>query len=149
MADPTSAPPATTEAFELPPSADAAAQNNKEVSWSATPGEIDQETIEKLKKTITYEIDATLAVKGVLKETFRQFKATDPHLLFVSSADPSTIIRTVDDFEKIPLDAFPKIFPAAVKNGKTWLSLFLVSEMAVGKLKRTSVGFYHYSAKKV
>ena len=59
------------------------------------------------------------------------------------------IICTVDDFDRIPLRAFPKFFPAAVKNGKTSLSLFLVSEMAVGKLKRTSVGFYHYSAKKV
>ena len=78
MADPTSALSATREAFELPPSADAAAQNNKEVSWSATPSEIDQATIEKLKKPVTYEIDATLAIKGVLKETDRQFKVTDP-----------------------------------------------------------------------
>ena len=65
MADTT--PPASTtmEDFALPPSADAAAQNNKEVSWSTTPGEINQETIEKLKKRITYEIDTTMAIKVV------------------------------------------------------------------------------------
>ena len=89
MADPTSALAATTEAFELSPSAEAAAQNNKEVSWSATPGEIYQAPIQKLKKPVTDEIDATLAIKGVLKETCRQFKVTDPNLLFVSSANPS------------------------------------------------------------
>ena len=149
MAAPTPLPSATMDDFELPPSADAAAQNNKEVSWSATPGEIDQETIEKLKRRITYEIDTTMAVKVVLKETYRQFKTTDPKLLFVSAADPSLILRTADDFDRIPLADFPKFFPAEVKNGKTWLSLFLVSEMAVGKLKRTAVGFYQYSAKKV
>ena len=59
------------------------------------------------------------------------------------------LIRTAEDFDRIPLADFPKFFPAEVKNGKTWLSLFLVSEMAVGKLKRTAVGFYQYSAKKV
>ena len=90
-----------------------------------------------------------MAVKVVLKETYRQFKATDPNLLFVSSSDPSMIIRTTDDFDRIPLEAFPKFFPAAVKNGKTWLTLFLVSEMAVGKLKCTPVGFYQYLSKQV
>ena len=118
MVDTTSAPSATTEAFELPPSADVAAQNNKEVSWSATPGEIDQATIEKLKKPVTYEIDATLAIKGILQESYRQFKATDPHLLFVSSANPSMIIRTVDDFDRIPLEAFPKFSPPGSKTAK-------------------------------
>ena len=59
------------------------------------------------------------------------------------------LIRTAEDFDRIPLADFPKFFPAEVKNGKTWLSLFLVSEMAVGKLKSSAVGFYHYSAKKV
>ena len=108
MADTTSAPSATTEAFELPPTANVAAQNNKEVSWSGTPGKIDQATIEKLKKPVTYEIDAALAIKGVLKETYRQFKATDPNLLFVLSADPSMIICTVEDCDRIPLEAFPK-----------------------------------------
>ena len=41
--------------FELPPSVDVVAENNiKEISWSATPGEIDQEMIEKQKKSHIY-----------------------------------------------------------------------------------------------
>ncbi len=87
-----------------------------------TPSEIDQETIEKMKVQITYEIVASMSVKVVLKETFDRFKVTDPKLLFVSSSDPSTIARTSADFDKIPTNIFPKLFPAELTNGKTWMT---------------------------
>jgi hypothetical protein len=149
MAESPSLPSTTTGAFELPPRAVEAAQNNKEVSWSATPKEIDQEAIEKFKKRITNEIEAALSVKVILKETFTRFKVTDPKLLLVSIADPTMIISTAEDLDKIPSDAFPTLFPADVKNGKTWMSLFLVSEMSIGRLKRLSFWFYECASKKV
>ena len=149
MADPPNPPSITTGEFELPPSAAEAVQNNKEVSWSATPQEIDQATIEKIKKKITYEITASLSVKVVLTETFTKFKVIDPKLLYTSPMDSSIIIRTADDFGKIKDADFPTLFPAEIKNGKTWLSLFLVSEIPIAKLKRSSFGFYEYASKKI
>jgi hypothetical protein len=149
MADTTNPPSATMGDFEYPPSAEEAAQNNKAVTFSATPDEIDKETIEKLKKLISYEIDSSMSVKVVLKETYARFKVTDPKVVFVSNQNPSIIIRTSEDFEKIPTNDFPKFFSAEIKNGKTWLSLFLVSESTIGYLKRHSFGFYEYASKKV
>jgi hypothetical protein len=56
MASNTNPPSTTMGEFELPPTADMAAQSRKEVSWSATPDEIDQETINKRKKRVKYEM---------------------------------------------------------------------------------------------
>jgi hypothetical protein len=108
----------------------------------------DQVDIEKFKKRIACEIEAALSVKVILKETFTRFKVTDPKLLLVSVADPTVIISTAEDLDKIPSDAFPILFPADVKNGKTWMSLFLVSEMPIGRLKRFSFGFHEHASKK-
>jgi hypothetical protein len=148
MAESPSLPSTMTGAFELPPSAVEAAQNNKEVSWRAAPKETDQEAIEKFKKRIAYEIEAALSVKVILKETFTRFKVTDPKLLLASVADSTVIVSTAKDPDKIPSEAFPFLFPADVKNGKTWMSLFLVSKMPIGRLKRFSFGFYEHASKK-
>ena len=61
-----------------------------------------------------------MAVKVVLKETYCQFKATGSKLLlYVSSSNPSMIIHTADNFDKIPPNAFLKVFRAEVlKNSK-------------------------------
>jgi hypothetical protein len=61
-------PSETEEAFEPPSTDDQAIQKSKEVSWSATPKEIDQETIEKRKMPIQYQIAAHLSVKTVLHQ---------------------------------------------------------------------------------
>jgi hypothetical protein len=149
MADNISPPSITTADLELPRTVDAAIRNNKEVSWSATPKEIDRELIENFKKEITYEIHMSESVKAVLKATFTRFKTTDEKLLLVSIKDPSVVIKSAEDFYKISDAAFPKVFPAEVKNRKTWLSLHLVSSMEIHLLKRHSFGFYAYAARKV
>ena len=104
------------EDFELPPIANAPAQNKKEASWSATPGEIDQETIKKLKKRITYEIDAVMAVKVVLKETYRQFKPgyrTQTPLCIVCRS-----LQDHDDFDRILSLIFQNSFLPKSKTAK-------------------------------
>jgi hypothetical protein len=56
MAPPETLPSAPTEDFEPPPDDDEAITNPKEVPWSATPKENEQETIEKRKIPVRYEI---------------------------------------------------------------------------------------------
>ena len=82
-----------TGEFELPPSDAIAAQSRKEVSWSPTPGENEQEMIEKRKVAIKYEIAATLSVKVVLKETITMFHATDESFMLVSKEDPTVLLK--------------------------------------------------------
>jgi hypothetical protein len=149
MASTTNLPPERMGEFELPPTADIVAQRRKEVSWSATPDQIDQETVNKRKQRIQYEIISSMSVKLVLKDTFTMFKTTDPHFLLISPTDTKTIIKTADDFDKIPAKDFPRLFPAEIKNGKTWILLYTVSDMNISCLKRFSFGFYEYVARKV
>jgi hypothetical protein len=66
MAPPDNPPLATTVDFEPPPEDDDAIENAKGVTWSATPEENEQATIEKRKIPIRYEISPHLSVKKVL-----------------------------------------------------------------------------------
>jgi hypothetical protein len=61
MASITNPPPTRMGDFELPPTEAEAAQSYEEVTWGATPEEIDQETIEKRQKKVTCEIASALA----------------------------------------------------------------------------------------
>jgi hypothetical protein len=90
-------PSETEEAFELPSTDDQVIQKSREVSWSATPKEIDQETIEKRKMPIQYQIAAHLSVKTVLKETHTMFNTTDKAFVLVSKVDSTVIIKTAAD----------------------------------------------------
>jgi hypothetical protein len=149
MAGPTKSPSATTGELELPPTDAMTAQSHKEVTWSATPEENAKETVEKRKNLIKYEISSTLSVKKVLKETFTMFKETDPGLLLVSKTDATVLIKTPADFDKIPTEKSPTLFPADIAGGKTYISIFIVSSMPIHRLKRATFGFYKYAARKV
>ena len=59
-----------------------------------------------------------IGYQGHPQGNYRQFKATDPNLLFVSSTDTSMIIRIADDFDRISLEAFPKFSPPRSKTAK-------------------------------
>jgi hypothetical protein len=61
--------------------ADMAAQNRKEVSWSATPDEIDQETINKRKKRVKYEIAPMMSVKRVFNRCVQPIQDYRPRLI--------------------------------------------------------------------
>jgi hypothetical protein len=150
MVSTTNLPPDLMGEFELPPTADIVAQRRKEVLWSATPEQIDQETVNKRKQRIQYEIISSMSVKLVLKDTFTMFKSTNPQFLLISPTETTPIIiKTADDFDKISAQDFPRLFPAEIKNGKTWISLYAVTDMNNSRLKRFSFGFYEYAARKV
>jgi hypothetical protein len=80
-------PPEATGGFELPPKDADPNQSRKEVSWSATPEENEQETVEIRKMPIEYKLANHLSVKNVMKETHTMFKATDKDFLLVSKED--------------------------------------------------------------
>jgi hypothetical protein len=149
MVSTTNLPPDPMGEFELPPTAGIVAQRWKEASWSATPEQIDKETVKKRKQRIQYEIISSMSVKLVLKDTFTMFKTTDPQFLLISPTETSTIIKTADDFDKIPAQDFLRLFPAEIKNSKTWMSLYAVTHMNISCLKQFSFGFYEYAARKV
>jgi hypothetical protein len=109
------------EAFELPSTDDQVIQKSKEVSWSATPKEIDQETIEKRKMPIKYQIAAHLSVKTVLKETHTMFNATNKTFVLVFKVGLTVIIKTAADFDRFSIDDMKKLFPAQLSNGKATL----------------------------
>jgi hypothetical protein len=142
-------PSETEDAFELPSTDDKVMQKSKEVSWSATPKEIDQETIEKRKMPIQYQIADHLSVKTVLKETHTMFKATDKAFDSVSKVDLTFIIKTAKDFNRFSADDWKKLFPAQLINGKAILKLFAVSSMSISRLKRSTFGDYKYSAQTI
>jgi hypothetical protein len=73
--------------FELPPKDNGTDQSRKEVSWSATPKENEQETVEIRKMPIEYKLANHLSVKTVMKETHTMFKAIDKDFLLVSKGD--------------------------------------------------------------
>jgi hypothetical protein len=119
------------------------------VSWSSTPEENAQKTIEKRKNPIKYAISATLSIKLVIKDTLTMFTKTDPEFLLVSKEDSTVTLKMAADIDKIPNDKFPKLFPASISNGKTFLSMFAVSVMDIHRLKRTTFEFYQYAARKI
>jgi hypothetical protein len=133
----------------MPPTDDMVEASRKAVSWSATPDEKEQQTIEKRKYPIKYEISASLSVQVVLRETFVRFKTTDPEFLLVSKENAKFIIKTAADFDKIPKGQFKEWFPAEISNGKTFLALYAVSTMPINRLKRNSFGFYEYASRKI
>jgi hypothetical protein len=149
MAMTTNHPAEATGEFETPPTDAALVQQRKEVSWSATPKENAQETIEKRKNPIKYTVIATLSVKVVLKDTLTMFKKTDPGFLLVSKEDSTVTLQTAADVDKIPNDQFPKLFPAEILNGKVFMSMYSVSIMGIHRLKRATFGFYEYASRKL
>jgi hypothetical protein len=101
MAPNSTTPSAPAEAFAPPPSAAELHQSRKEVSWSATPKETDEETIEKRKMLITYSIVANLSLITVLKTTLNILQATDPSFILISNVDSTVTLRNAADAEKI------------------------------------------------
>jgi hypothetical protein len=149
MATTKTAPAEMTGAFELPPTDALLAQHRKEVSWSATPKENAQETIEKRKIPIQYIFLSSMSVTKVLKDTIIMLQKTDLGFMLVSRIDSTVTLHTVSDFDKIPTDDFPTFFPAKISGGKTFLRLFSVSTMPINLLKRSSFGFYEFAARKI
>jgi hypothetical protein len=130
-----------TGGFEMPPTDNMVEASRKAVSWSATPDKKEQQTIEKQKYPIKYQISASLSVQVVLKERFIRFKTTYLELLLVSKENAKFIIKTTANFETIPKGQFKAWFPAEISNGKTFLSLYAVSTMPINRLKRNAFGF--------
>jgi hypothetical protein len=149
MAMTTNPPAETTGELELPPSDAVLAQNHKGVSWSTTPKENAQQTIEKRKIPVKYIFLSKLSVKTVLKDTLNMFQKTDPEFLLVSRIDRTVILQTASDVDKFSSDDFPKLFPASVLNGKTFMSMFSVSVMPINRLKRATYGFYAYAGRRI
>jgi hypothetical protein len=77
------------------------------------------------------------------------FKTTDTQFLLISPTETTTIIKTADDFDKIPAQDFPQLFPAEIKNSRTWMSLYTVTHMYISHLKQFLFGFYEYATRKV
>ena len=127
MAPPDNPPSDTTEDFEPPPDDDAAITNPKEVSWSTTPKENEQETIEKRKSPVRHKILPHMSVKKVLQETHAMFLATDPTFLIVSKADPAIVIQNTTDLEKNSTDDMKRFFPGTLVKQKTCIALFTVT----------------------
>jgi hypothetical protein len=42
-----------------------------------------------------------------------------------------------------------KLFPGEIINGKTWVRLFVVSTMNIGRLKKSFYGYYAYANRKL
>jgi hypothetical protein len=149
MATTKTAPAETTGALELPSTDAVLAQSRTEVSWSPTPKENAQETIQKRKIPIQYIFLSSLSITKVMKETLLMLQKTGPGFMLVSRIDSTVTLHTIADFDKIPIDEFPKCFPAKVSGGKTFLPLFSVSMMPINRLKRSTFGFYEYAARKI
>jgi hypothetical protein len=149
MAPPVALPLDTTGDFEVPPEADEADANAKEVTWSATPKENKRETIEKRKTPVCYQISPHLSVKNVLKETHAMFKKTDPTFLMISKEDSSVVIRNAADLDKYPADELKKYFPASLIKRNTSLNLFVITDRSIHRLKKDSFGFYEHASKHI
>jgi hypothetical protein len=149
MASAENTPPEATEGFELPSNDNSDNPNRKGVSWSATPKENEQETIEKRKMPIQYQIEGHLSIKTVLKETHTMFLATDPSFLLVSKEDSTVIIKTAADIDKISTPDMKKFFPARLVNGRAMLKMYIVSTMGISRLKRSSYGYYNYASRNI
>jgi hypothetical protein len=99
--------------LEPPEKANAAIDITKEVTWSATPTEKEQEFIENCKVPARYKLSPHVSVKqAVLKETFKRFKITDPTFLIVFKIDPESIFRKAEDFDKLTPNDLKRLFPA-------------------------------------
>jgi hypothetical protein len=149
MAPNESLPSDMTGEFELSHNDAGTTQNRKEVSWSATPKENEQETAEKRKMPIKYQLSNHLRVKTVLKETHTMFEATDKSFLLVSKEDSSVIIKTASDIDTFSASELEKLFPAELINNATIIKLYTVSSMPINRLKRSSYGYYKYAAQHI
>jgi hypothetical protein len=135
--------------LEPPEKANAAIDTTKEVTWSATPTEKEQEFIENCKVPARYNLSTHLSVKQVLKETFRRFKITDPTFLIVSKVDPESIFRKTEDFDKLTPNDVKRLFPAELIRLNTHFQLFMVSDRSIHRLKRDSFGYYEYARRHI
>jgi hypothetical protein len=143
-------PSATTGAFAPPPTAAELHQSRKEVSWSATPKESDQETIKKRKMPITYALVANLSLITVFKNTLSMLKATDPTFISISKEDSTVTIWNATDADKISEAKLHKYFPAtSITDNKVHCKLFAIASMSMHLLKKNTFGFYKWAGRKV
>jgi hypothetical protein len=149
MALDSNTPSAKTGAFAPPPTAAELNQNRKEVSWSATPKESDQETIEKRKMPITYAFIVNLSLITVFKKTLSMLKAKDPTFILISKEDSTVTIRNAADADKISEAELQKYFPASIADNKVDCKLFAIASMSMHLLKKNTFGFYKWAGRKV
>jgi hypothetical protein len=143
-------PSATTGAFASPPTAAELQQSPKEVTWSATPKEIDQETIEKRKMPITFSFVANLSLITVFKTTLTMLQATDPSFTLISDRDSAVTLRNATEVDKMTTEDMKKFFPAEVSaNHKVQCKVFFLASMPIHKLKKDTFGFYTWAGRKV
>jgi hypothetical protein len=150
MANITNPPSATTGAFALPPTAAELNQSGKGVSWSATPKEIDDETIEKRKLPITYTVAANLSLLTVFKTTLTMLQATDPSFILISDVDSTVTLRNATEVDKLSVAEAKKFFPSVTTaNHKVNCKLFFLASKPIHRLKKDTFGFYDWAARKV
>jgi hypothetical protein len=149
MAQSENLPPETVGAFELPITGDEANLQRKEVSWSATPKEKEQNTVEIRKMPIEYKLANHLSVKTVMKETHKMFQATDKDFLLVSKEDSTVIIKTASDIDKLTSEDMKKYFPAELIRSSVIIKMYVVATMPISRLKRATFGYYKYAAKSI
>jgi hypothetical protein len=111
--------------------------------------ENEQETIEKGKIPVRYEISPHLSIKKVLQDTHAMFLASDTTFLIVSKEDPSIVIRNATDFDKFSAAEMKKYFPANLVKQNAHIALFIVTDRSLHRLKKDSSGFYSYAAKHI
>jgi hypothetical protein len=138
-----------TGEFELPQAGDGTNPNRKEVSWSATPKENEQEMVEIRKMPIEYKLANHLSAKTVMKETHTMFKATDKDFLLVSKEDSTDIIKTAADIDRLLSEEKKKYFPVDLVRSSTVIKMFVVATMPISRLKRATFGYYKYAAKSI
>jgi hypothetical protein len=149
MAPNSTTPSAPTGAFAPPPSVAELHQSRKEVSWSATPKETDEETIEKRKMPITYSIVANLSLITVFKTTLNILQATNPSFILISNVDTTVTLRNAVDAEKISISDIKKYFPAEISGNKVHCKVFFLATMPIHTLKKSTFGFYKWAGRKV
>jgi hypothetical protein len=131
MATNITTPSAPTGAFALPPTAAEFHQSRKEVSWSATPKKIDQETIDKRKMPITYSIAANLSLTTVFKTTLTMLQVTDPSFLLISYVDLTVNLKNASEVNQMSETDLKRFFPARIaSNNKVHCKLFFLATMS-------------------
>jgi hypothetical protein len=149
MATNITTPSAPTGAFEPPPTAAELQQSRKEVSWSATPKEIDQETIKKRKMPITYSIAANLRLTTVIKTTLTMLQLTDPMFILISNVDSTVNLKNAAGVDTMPESDLKRFFPARIaSNNKVHCKLFFLAMMPIHRLKKATFGFYAWAGQK-
>jgi hypothetical protein len=116
-------------------------QSPKEVTWSATLKEIDQETI---------SIVANVSLTMVFKTTLTILQVTDPSFLLISNVDSTVTLRTATDVDKLNEAEVQKFFLAEISSNKTaHCKLFFLASMPIQQLKKATFGFYTWAGRKV